>query len=331
MGTRMKVEGFKYHGTNKVYYAYYKDGKWDEGKLDSSLHFEISAMAVALHYGQSVFEGLKAYRAKDGRTLLFRPDANAKRLQNSCERLLMPKVPVEMFLDAVHKVVEANKDLVPSYESKGTLYIRPFVIGTETVMGVRSSNEFLFCIVATPVGNYFKDGFKPIDLTTTPYDRAAPNGLGHVKSGANYAASLYPKHLAKQQGFDDCLYLDPKTHTKVDETGATNIIAIKDNMFITPQSKSILPSITNNSLQTIAEKMLGMEVIRRAIDVTELSTFDEVGACGTAAVITPISKIHDNGVNYEFKSYEKLHKLYDLIQSIQFGDIKEDFGWVIEV
>jgi branched-chain amino acid aminotransferase len=327
----MKVEGFKYHGTNKAYYAYYKNGSWDEAKLDASIHFEISAMAVALQYGQSVFEGLKAYRAKDGRILLFRPDANAKRLQSSCERLLMPKVPVNMFLEAVTQVVKANQDLVPSYESGGTLYIRPFVIGTETVMGVRSANEFLFCIVATPVGNYFKDGFKAINLTTTPYDRAAPNGLGHVKSGANYAASLYPKQLAKQQGFDDCLYLDPKTHTKIDETGATNIIAIKGNEFITPQSSSILPSITNNSLQTIASKMLGMEVVRRTIEVTELEDLDEIGACGTAAVITPIATIFDNGTTYQFKSYEKLHKLYDLLQSIQFGDIKEDFGWVIEV
>ena len=327
----MKVEGFKYHGTNKAFYARYKDGKWDEGKLESSIHFEISAMAVALQYGQSVFEGLKAYRTKDNRILLFRPDANARRLQGSCERLLMPKVPEAMFLDAVKQVVEANKDLVPSYESKGTIYIRPFVIGTETVMGVRSANEFLFCIVATPVGNYFKDGFNPIDLTTTPYDRAAPNGLGQVKSGANYAASLYPKYLAKQQGFDDCLYLDPKTHTKIDETGATNIIAIKGNQFITPQSTSILPSITNNSLQTIADKLLHMEVIRRPIDVVELEKFEEVGACGTAAVITPIATIFDNGTTYKFQSYEKLHKLYDLLQSIQFGDIKEDFGWVIEV
>lgn len=327
----MKVEGFKYHGTNKAYYAYYKNGSWDEGKLDASIHFEISAMAVALQYGQSVFEGLKAYRAKDGRILLFRPDANAKRLQSSCERLLMPKVPVDMFLDAVTQVVKANEYLVPSHESRGTLYIRPFVIGTETVMGVRSANEFLFCIVATPVGNYFKDGFNPINLTTTPYDRAAPNGLGHVKSGANYAASLYPRQLAKQQGFDDCLYLDPKTHTKIDETGATNIIAIKGNQFLTPQSASILPSITNNSLQTIASKMLGMEVIRRTIEVTELTQIDEIGACGTAAVITPIATIFDNGTTYQFKSYEKLHKLYDLLQSIQFGDIKEDFGWVIEV
>ncbi len=328
---KMKVEGFKYHGTNKAYYAYYKDGKWDEGKLDSSIHFEISAMAVALQYGQSVFEGLKAYRTKDNRILLFRPEANAKRLQGSCERLLMPKVPVNMFLDAVKKIVDENRDLVPSYESGGTLYIRPFVIGTETVMGVRPANEFLFCIVATPVGSYFKDGFNPINLTTTPYDRAAPNGLGHVKSGANYAASLYPKQLAKQQGFDDCLYLDPKTHTRIDETGATNIIAIKGNQFITPQSTSILPSITNNSLQTIASKMLHMDVISRAIEVKELNDFDEVGACGTAAVITPIATIFDNGTTYEFKSYEKLHKLYEMLQSIQFGDIKEEFGWVIEV
>ncbi|WP_025725486.1 branched-chain amino acid aminotransferase [Acholeplasma granularum] len=327
----MKIEGFKFHGTNKAFYAHYKNGAWDEGKLDTSINFEISSLAVAIQYGQSVFEGLKAYRAKDGRTLLFRPEANAKRLQGSCERLMIPPVPMELFIKAVKLVVKENKDLVPSYESKGSLYIRPFVIGTETVMGVRSANEFLFGVVATPVGSYFKDGFNSIRLTTTPYDRAAPNGLGHIKSGANYAASLYPKYLAQQQGFDDCLYLDPKTHTKIDETGATNIIGIKGNQFITPQSRSILPSITNNSLQMIADKLLGMEVIRREIPLNEISSFDELGACGTAAVITPIESVQDENKVYKLKSNKVLHKLHDLLQSIQFGDINEDFGWVIEV
>lgn len=328
----MKIEGFKYHGTNQAFYATYKDGAWDEGVMSDSIFFEISSVAVALQYGKSVFEGLKAYRTKNNDVLLFRPDANAKRLKGSCERLLIPPVPEELFIKAIKQIVDANRDLVPSYESKGSLYIRPFVIGTETVMGVRSANEFLFGVIATPVGSYFKDGFNPISLTTTPYDRAAPNGLGHVKTGANYAASLYPKHLAKQKGFDDCLYLDPKTHTKVDETGATNIIAItKDNQFVTPQSKSILPSITNQSLQMIAKKYLGMDVIHRDIPLHELKDFEEIGACGTAAVITPISRIHHEGEDFIFESYEKLHKLYDLLQGIQYGDIKDEFGWVIKV
>lgn len=328
----MKVEGFKYHGTNKAFYAYYKDGSWSEGELKDSIFFDISSMAVALQYGQSVFEGLKAYRAKDGRVLLFRPDANAKRLERSCQRLLIPVVPKALFLSAINQIVLANKDLVPSYESKGSLYIRPFVIGTETVMGVRSATEFLFGVVATPVGSYFTEGFKPITLTTTTYDRAAPNGLGNIKAGANYAASLYPKYLAKQAGFDDCLYLDPKTHTKLDETGATNVIGIThDNQFVTPQSDSVLPSITNNSLQIIAKEMLNMEIIKKDIFLEDVKDYKEFGACGTAAVITPISTIHHEGRYFNFKSYDILHKLHDLLLAIQYGDVKEHFGWVVSV
>ncbi|MBN3491208.1 branched-chain amino acid aminotransferase [Acholeplasma equirhinis] len=325
------VEGFKYHGTNKTFFAYYKDGKWDEGRLSDDLNIQISALATALQYGQSIFEGLKAYRAKDGRTLLFRPDQNHQRMIHSCERMMMPPVPKDLFFDAIKKIVDANRDLIPSYESRGSLYIRPFVIGIETTMGVRPSSEYLFGVVATPVGSYFKDGFSTIRLQTSKYDRAAPNGLGNVKAGANYAASLYPKHLAKLDGFDDCLYLDPKTHTRIDETGATNVVAIKGEKFITPQSNSVLPSITNNTLQVLAKDFLNMEVEVRAIDLTELATFDELGACGTAAVITPVSEVKHEEISYKFKSYEKLHKLFKLLQSIQYGDIKESYGWVISV
>lgn len=326
------VQGFKYHGTKKVFYAHYKDGNWQKGELSDSINFEISALASALQYGQSIFEGLKAYRSKDNRILLFRPQSNYERLLTSSDRLLIPRISKEMFLNAVYDVVRANKDLVPPYESKGSLYIRPFIIGTETVMGVRSAEEFMFAVVVTPVGSYFKDGFGPIRLTTTEYDRAAPNGLGNIKAGANYAASLYPRALAKSQGFDDCIYLDPKTHTKLDETGATNVIAVTyDNKFITPQSNSVLPSITNNSLQKLAKDYLKMEVIKRDILITELNDFKEFGACGTAAVITPISEVHHKGVTYKLQSYEILHKLFNLLQSIQYGDINEPYGWVIEV
>jgi len=325
------IEGFKYHGTNKAFFATYKDGKWNEGELTSEIHIQISALATALQYGQSVFEGLKAYRAKDGRTLLFRVESNHERLVSSCERLMIPPVPKDLFIQAIKQIVDANRNLIPAYETKGSLYIRPFVIGTETTMGVRPATEFLFGVVATPVGSYFKDGFTPIRLQTSKYDRAAPNGIGSIKTGANYAASLYPKHLAKQDGFDDCLYLDPRTHTRLDETGATNVIAIKGNQFITPQSSSILPSITNNTLQILAKDYLDLEVLIKPIEIEELRTFDEFGACGTAAVITPVSEVYHGEVIYQFKSYEKLHKLFDLLQSIQYGDIKESYGWVISV
>ena len=322
------VQGFKYHGTNKVFYSKYENGSWQEGILSNSISIELSVLSSAIQYGQSIFEGLKAYRSKDNRILLFRPDANYERFMTSSERLLIPRMTKSYFLDAILKVVDANRDLVPSYESKGALYIRPFIIGTESVLGVRSSETFLFGIVATPVGSYFKDGFQPIRLTTTSYDRAAPNGLGHVKVGANYAASLYPKKLATKDGFDDCLYLDPKTHSKIDETGATNIIGIKGNEMITPQSNSILPSITNQSLQILAKDYLNLKVKKRSIKINELELFDELGACGTAAVITPIKEVYHDGHTYQFDSYVILHKLYNLLQSIQYGDIKESYGWV---
>lgn len=324
--------GFKYNGTNKVFYAKYKDGKWDEGHLSDSINFEISALASALQYGQSVFEGLKAYKAKDGRVLMFRIDKNHERLLRSSERLLIPEVPKELFYKGVLETVKANKDLIPSYESKGSLYVRPSIIGTESVLGIRSANEFLFFIVASPVGNYFNDGFKPIKLYASDFDRAAPNGLGSYKAGANYAGSLYAKKEAVSLGYDDCLYLDPKTHTKLDECGASNVIVItKDNKFMTPQSDSILPSITNNSLQTLAKDFLHMEVIRKDILVDELGNVAEFGACGTAAVIAPVGLIRHKDKDITFKSHEKLQQLYNLLTGIQFGDIKEHYGWVIEV
>src|SRR5690554_5833496 len=240
-------------------------------------------------------------------------------------------ISAKLFMDAIYQVVRANKALIPAFETEGSLYIRPFILGTETCMGVRPAKEFVFGVVATPVGSYFTDGFKPIRLLTSAYDRAAPNGLGHIKAGANYAASLYPKYLAKEQGFDDCLYLDPKTHTKLDETGATNVIGIQGNTFVTPQSSSILPSITNASLQVLAKEYLKMDVETRPITIEELKQFDEFGACGTAAVITPISLIQHKTKKFHFKKYEILHKLYKLLQSIQYGVIKEPYGWVVEV
>ncbi|HEY8405502.1 MAG TPA: branched-chain amino acid aminotransferase [Acholeplasma sp.] len=323
------VKGFKYHGSDYAFFMEYKDGAWGEGEIEKSIDFTISALASALQYGQSVFEGLKAYRSKDNHILLFRPDANAKRFATSCERLMMPTIPEDVFIDAVTKIVLMNEHLIPDYESKGSLYIRPFMIGTEAVLGVRPSNTYLFCIVVSAVGSYFANGFGTIKLQTSPYDRAAPNGLGHIKAGANYGASLYPKHLAKEAGFDDCLYLDPKTHTKLDETGATNVIAITDkNEFITPQSTSILPSITNHSLQVIAKDFLNMKVLKKEIYITDLPNYVEFGACGTAAVLTPVEVVEHEGTRYTFKKYDILHKLYDYLTGIQFGDIKEPYRWV---
>lgn len=323
------VQGFKYHGSDYAFFMEFKDGAWQEGVVRPSIEFTISALASALQYGQSVFEGMKAYRSKDDRILLFRPDANAKRFKKSCERLMMPVVPEDIFINAVTEIVLKNERLIPSYESKGSLYIRPFMIGTETVMGVRPANEYLFCIVVSAVGSYFTNGFGSIKLSTSPYDRAAPNGLGHIKAGANYGASLYPKYLVKADGYDDCLYLDPKTHTKLDETGATNVIAITpQNEFVTPQSTSILPSITNHSLQVIANDYLGMPVIKREIPLVDLPKYVEFGACGTAAVLTPVSTIRHDETLYHFPNTEILHKLYDFLTAIQYGDIKEPYGWV---
>ncbi|VEU83217.1 Branched-chain-amino-acid aminotransferase [Acholeplasma hippikon] len=328
----MVASGFKYNGTKKVFFAKYKDGKWENGSLTDSLNFEISALASALQYGQSVFEGLKAYRAKDGRTLMFRVDKNYERLLRSSARLLIPEIPKELFYEGILETVKANRELVPSYESKGALYVRPSIIGTESVLGIRSANEFLFFVVASPVGNYFNDGFKPIKLYATDFDRAAPNGLGSYKAGANYAGSLYAKKEAVEMGYDDCLYLDPKTHTKLDECGASNVIVIThDNKFMTPQSDSILPSITNNSLQILAKDYLKMEIIRKEIHLDELDGLKEFGAVGTAAVISPVGLIHHHGRDIRFKSHDILEKLYGLLTGIQFGDINENYGWVIEV
>lgn len=326
------ASGFKFNGTNKVFYAHYKNNKWSDGYLSDNLMVDISILSSSLQYGQSIFEGLKAYRSQDDRTLLFRIDKNYERLIRSSERLLIPKIPKELFINGIIETVKANRNLIPSYESKGALYLRPCIIGTESVLGVRGADEFLFAIVASPVGNFFNDGFRDIKLYATDYDRAAPNGLGSYKAGANYAASLYAKKEAISLGYDDCLYLDPKTHSKLDESGASNVIVITNDLkFVTPQSDSILPSITNNSLQVIAKDYLNMEVVRRDVFVDELEELKEFGACGTAAVITPVELIHHKGKNIIFKTHEVLEKLYKILIGIQFGDIKETYGWVIEV
>ena len=328
--------GFSYHKTDYRYISRWKDGQWDDGKLVTDNKLKISEASTALHYGQQCFEGMKAYRTKEGSIQLFRADQNALRMQNSCDRLLMPKVPVEKFLDACYQVVKANEKFVPPYGTGATLYLRPFVIGVGDNLGVRSAPEFIFSIFVSPVGPYFKGGFKPVDFITTDYDRAAPKGTGAAKIGGNYSASLLPHRQAKDKGYADCIYLDPKTHSKIEEVGAANFFAItKDNVFVTPKSDSILPSITKYSLLHVAEEYLGLEAKETDIYIDELDKYKEAGACGTAAVITPIGSITHKGEKHVFYSEEEVgpitQKLYDSLYGIQTGDIEAPEGWIFKV
>lgn len=328
--------GFSYIKTDYRFIARWKDGAWDKGELttDSTLH--IHEGSTALHYGQQCFEGLKAYRCKDGSINLFRPDQNAKRMQSSCDRLLMPHVPTEMFIDACKQVVKANEEWVGPYGSGATLYLRPFMIGVGENIGIRTAPEFIFCIFCCPVGAYFKGGLTPSNFLVSEYDRAAPSGTGAAKVGGNYAASLYPGKLAKSLNFADCIYLDPKTHTKIEEVGAANFFGITaDNKFITPDSPSILPSITKYSLLYLAKNRLGMEAIEGDVYIDKLDQFTEAGACGTAAVISPIGGIQHGNKFHVFYSETEVgpvtRRLYDELVGIQFGDVEAPEGWIVKV
>ncbi|MFZ7217983.1 branched-chain amino acid aminotransferase [Avibacterium avium] len=328
--------GFGYIKTDYRYIAYWKDGKWSKGELTQDNVLHISEGSTALHYGQQCFEGLKAYRCKDGSINLFRPDQNAERLQKSCQRLLMPEVPTEMFIDACQQVVKANQEWVAPYGTGATLYLRPFMIGVGDNVGVTPAREYIFSIFCCPVGAYFKGGLKPTNFIVSEYDRAAPQGTGAAKVGGNYAASLYPGKLAKQRNFSDCIYLDPATHTKIEEVGAANFFGItKDNKFVTPLSPSILPSITKYSLLYLAKERLGLEAIEGDVYINQLDQFKEAGACGTAAVITPIGGIQygdDFHVFYsETEVGEITRKLYDELTGIQFGDVEAPAGWIVKV
>ena len=292
--------------------------------------------STALHYGQQCFEGLKAYRCKDGSINLFRPDQNAKRMQNTCARLLMPQVPTELFIRACKEVVKANKKWLAPYGSGATLYLRPFVIGVGENIGVRPAPEYIFSVFCCPVGAYFKGGMKPSNFLVTDYDRAAPHGTGGVKVGGNYAASLLPHELAAKRQFADAIYLDPKTHTKIEEVGAANFFGItRDNKFITPRSDSILPSITKYSLLHLAKERLGMETIEGDVYINELDKFAEAGACGTAAVISPIGGIQYGDDFHVFYSETEVgpitKRLYDELTGIQFGDVEAPEGWIVKV
>lgn len=328
--------GFGYTKTDFRYISTWKDGQWDEGALveDNKLH--ISEASAALHYGQQCFEGLKAYRTKDGGIQLFRPDENAKRLNKSCNRLLMPEIPVEKFVQACIDVVKANENFVPPYGTGATLYLRPFVIGVGDNLGVKPATEYIFCIFCSPVGPYFKGGMAPVNFIISDYDRAAPLGTGAAKVGGNYAASLMPHQLAVDSKFADCIYLDPTTHTKIEEVGAANFFGItKDDRFITPKSPSILPSITKYSLMHIAKEYLGLVVEEGDVLIDKLDDYKEAGACGTAAVISPIGGIQYKDDFHVFHSETEVgpitKKLYDTLTGIQFGDVKAPEGWIVKV
>lgn len=328
--------GFSYIKTDYRFIAHWKDGKWDKGQLttDSTLH--IHEGSTALHYGQQCFEGLKAYRCKDGSINLFRPDQNAKRMQSTCDRLLMPQVPTELFIRACKEVVKANEKWLAPYGSGATLYLRPFVIGVGENIGVRPAPEYIFSVFCCPVGAYFKGGMKPSNFLVTDYDRAAPHGTGGVKVGGNYAASLLPHELAAERKFADAIYLDPKTHTKIEEVGAANFFGItRDNKFITPLSPSILPSITKYSLLYLAKERLGMETIEGDVYINELDQFAEAGACGTAAVISPIGGIQYGDDFHIFYSETDVgpitKRLYEELTGIQFGDVEAPEGWIVKV
>ena len=329
--------GFGYVQADYRYVSKYKDGKWDDGALITDANITLNECACVFQYAQTCFEGLKAYHTEDGRIVCFRPDLNAARMKDSCERLEMPAFPEDRFVEAVKMLVKANADMVPPYGTGASLYIRPFMIGTNSVIGVKPAVEFEFRMFCTPVGPYFKGGAKPISIKVSDFDRAAPRGTGHIKAGLNYAMSLHPIVVAHEEGFAENMYLDPETRTKVEETGGANFMFVtKDGTFVTPKSDSILPSITRRSLMVVAEKYLGMKVEHREVLFSEVPDFAECGLCGTAAVISPVGHIYDHGKDIYFPSgMEEMgpwtKKLYDTLTGIQMGRIDPPEGWVFEI
>ena len=326
--------GFGYHETAKRFVANYRNGAWDEGVMTEDPNITMNECAGVLQYAQTCFEGLKAYTTEDGKVFCFRPDLNASRMADSCRRLEMPVYPEDKFVEAVVKTVQANLAYVPPFGSGATLYIRPYMFGTNPVIGVKPADEYQFRIFVTPVGPYFKGGAKPITIRVSDFDRAAPHGTGHIKAGLNYAMSLHAIMDAHAKGFDENMYLDPATRTKVEETGGANFIFItKDGKMVTPKSDSILPSITRRSLMYVAEHYLGMEVEHREVLFDEVKDFAECGLCGTAAVISPVGKIVDHGNEICFPSGMDemgpvIKKLYDTLTGIQMGHIEAPEGWI---
>lgn len=328
---------FSYRKTPYRYVANYKDGKWGKGEITEEDTMVISECAGVLQYSQSVFEGLKAYTAKNGDIVTFRPDLNAERMIDSAKRLEMPPISKEEFLRAVDETVKANAAYVPPYGTGASLYIRPFMYASGIVIGVKPAEEYQFRLFTTPVGPYFKDGAKPITICVSDFDRAAPCGTGHIKAGLNYAMSLHAYVTAHNNGFDENMFLDSATHTFVEETGGANFIFVtKDGKIVTPKSNSILPSITRRSIMYLAEHTLNMQVEERKVTLEEVKDFAECGLCGTAAVISPVGKIVDHGKEILIpagmeKMGEVTQKLYDTLRGIQLGEIEGPKGWVHKV
>ena len=326
--------GFGYVNTDYRFVSNFKNGAWEEGALTEDPMVTISECAGVLQYAQTVFEGMKAYTTEDGRIVTFCPDLNAERMADSAKRLEMPVFPKERFIDAVVQTVKANAAYVPPYGSGATLYIRPYQFGTNPVIGVKPADEYQFRVFTTPVGPYFKGGVKPLTIRVSDFDRAAPRGTGHIKAGLNYAMSMHAIVDAHNQGFDENMYLDPQTRTKVEETGGANFLFVtKDGKVVTPKSDSILPSITRRSLIQVAKDYLGLEAEEREVYLDEVANFAECGLCGTAAVISPVGKIVDHGKEICFPSGMTemgpvTKKLYETLTGIQMGRIEAPEGWI---
>ena len=329
--------GFGYVKTDKRFVANYKDGAWDNGVITDDDKVVISECAGVLQYSQSCFEGMKAYTTENGHTVIFRPDMNASRMADSCRRLEMPVFPEDKFVEAIAETVRANEDWVPPYGSGASLYIRPYMFGSNPVIGVKPADEYQFRVFTTPVGPYFKGGAKPLTIKVSDFDRAAPHGTGHIKAGLNYAMSLHAIVTAHEEGYAENMYLDPATRTKVEETGGANFLFVtKDGKVVTPKSDSILPSITRRSLVHVAKEYLGLEVEEREVLFDEVKDFAECGLCGTAAVISPVGKIVDHGKEICFPSgMDEMgpvtKKLYETLTGIQMGRIEAPKGWIYTV
>lgn len=329
----MSSSGFAYHVSPFRYVARYRDGKWEDGYLSADENIVLNESACVLQYAQNVFEGLKARKTSDGRIICFRPDRNIARMADSCRRMYMPPYPEDLFMKAIDDVVRANADVIPPYGDGGSLYIRPFMIGTDPVLGVRPATEYEFRIFVSPVGAYFDRGIK---LRICDYDRVAPHGTGKVKAGLNYAMSMYPIAEAHELGYDENLYLDAATRTYIEETGGANIFFITESgSLVTPMSETILPSITRNSLLTVASDIMGIDAQERSIALEEIGSFAECGLCGTAAVISPVESIDDHGTVYEYRrgleKNSRIAEIKKVLTEIQQGERPAPEGWIHEV
>jgi branched-chain amino acid aminotransferase len=328
--------GFSYSKTKSIFIAEYHDGQWDSGRLQNDDHITITAFATALHYGQQAFEGLKAYARRDGGVNLFRFMDNATRLQQSCSRMLMPEVPLDLFRRGVLSAVNDNREFIPPYGYGESLYIRPLVIGLGPILGAMPAKDYLFLVMVSPVGPYFEGGMKPVRMMVTSFDRAAPHGTGKAKVGGNYGSSFFAQKEAREHGCAEAIFLDPATHQYIDEAGAANFFGItKEGKYVAPISSSILDSITQRSLKILAKKKLGLTIEERPIAVSELASFVEAGACGTAATITPIGEVLHEGKVIQIGEPMKVgpisQQLYDLLIGIQLGDIDDEFGWITTI